>query len=285
MPKFAANLTMMFNEVPFPQRFAAAAKAGFSAVEFLFPYEYAPREVAGWLHESDLQNVLFNLPPGDWASGERGIASLPGREEEFRASVAWALEYAEALGTPRLHVMAGLFPGSADRATHHAVYVANLQYAARELAQRGLTLLIEPINHRDMPGYFLHSQAQAHAIREEVGQPNVQVQMDCYHVQIAEGDIAMKLRRYLKHVGHIQIAGVPDRGEPDDGEVNYPYLFRLIDELGYAGWIGCEYRPRAGSETGLGWLQSMVATAAAISKDSIGWKAGENAGLPASRED
>ncbi len=260
MPKFAANLSMMFNEVPFPERFAAAAKAGFSAVEFLFPYEHAPREVAGWLKEGGLQNVLFNLPPGDWAAGERGITSLPGREAEFQAGVAKALEYAEALGTPRLHAMAGLFPDGADRAAHHAVYVANLRYAAQALAKRGLTLLIEPINHRDIPRFFLHSQAQAHAIREEVGEPNLKVQMDFYHVQISEGDIAMKLRRYFDQVGHIQIAGVPDRGEPDDGEVDYSYLFRVLDELGYAGWVGCEYRPRAGTEAGLGWLQSMAAT-------------------------
>ena len=256
MPKFAANLSMMFNEVPFPQRFAAAAKAGFSAVEFLFPYDYAAGEVAGWLKENGLQNVLFNLPPGDWSAGERGTTSLPDREAEFQAGVARALEYAQALGTPRLHAMAGLLPAGADRAAHHAVYVANLRYAARELAKRGLPLLIEPINHRDIPGFFLHSQAQAHAIREEVGEPNLKVQMDFYHVQVSEGDIETKLRRYFEHVGHIQIAGVPARGEPDNGEVNYPYLFQVLDSLGYEGWIGCEYRPRAGTEAGLGWLQS-----------------------------
>ena len=259
MPKFAANLTMMFNEVPFPQRFAAAARAGFKAVEFLFPYEHRPAEVAGWLKENKLFNALFNMPPGDWAAGERGLASLPGREEEFRASVATALEYAKAQGTPCLHAMAGLLPAGADRAAHRAVYVENLRYAARALAPHGITLLIEPINSRDMPGYFLSTQAEAHAIREQVGEPNLKVQMDFYHVQIMEGDIAMTLKKYFDHVGHIQIASVPARNEPDDGEVNYRYLFRLLDELGYAGWVGCEYRPRGRTEDGLGWLKTLNA--------------------------
>ncbi len=258
MPKFAANLTMMFNEVPFPQRFAAAAAAGFKAVEFLFPYEHTPGEVAGWLTENGLENVLFNMPPGDWAAGERGIASLPGREEEFRASVARALEYAQALGTPRLHAMCGLLKDEADRAAHRRTYVENLRYAARELAKHDRMLLIEPINTRDIPGYFLNTQADAHAVREEVGAPNLKVQMDFYHVQIVEGDIAMRFRKHFDHVGHIQVASVPERNEPDDGEVNYRYLFRLVDALGYGGWIGCEYRPRAGSAEGLGWLKTLV---------------------------
>ena len=258
MPKFAANLTMMFNEVPFPQRFAAAAAAGFTAVEFLFPYDYAPQEVAQWLNENGLKNVLFNMPPGDWAAGERGLASLPGREEAFRAGVARAIEYARALGAPRLHAMAGLLPAEADHSRHRAVYVDNLRYAAEALAQHGLDLLIEPINTRDIPGYFLNTQAEAHAVREEAGAANLKVQMDFYHVQIVEGDIAMKFRKYFEHVGHIQVAGVPERNEPDDGEVNYRYLFQLVDELGYGGWIGCEYRPRAGTTQGLGWLKTLV---------------------------
>lgn len=257
MPKFAANLTMMFNEVPFPQRFAAAAKAGFEAVEFLFPYEHPVPAVAGWLKENRLRNVLFNLPPGDWTGGERGIAALPGREAEFEASVVQALEYAQALATPNLHAMAGLLPPDADRARHRQIYIENLRYAARQLARHGMGLLIEPINTRDIPGYFLNTQAEAHAIREEVGEPNLKVQMDFYHVQIVEGDIAMRLRKYFAHVGHIQIAGVPERNEPDDGEVNYSYLFRLLDELGYAGWVGCEYRPRAGTENGLKWMRAL----------------------------
>ena len=261
MPKFAANLSMMFTEVPFLERFGAAARAGFSAVEFLFPYDYAPEVIAAELKTHRLANVLFNLPPGDFAAGERGLASIPGREAEFAASVERALLYAQALGTPRVHVMAGLLPASADRETHRAAYVANLRRAAEAGARAGVTMLIEPINTRDIPGYFLNTQADAHAIREDVGAPNLKVQMDLYHVQIVEGDIAVKLRRYMPHVGHIQIAGVPERHEPDIGEVNYPYLFRLLDQLGYDGWIGCEYRPANGTVAGLGWLAREIAAA------------------------
>lgn len=254
MPRFAANLSMMFPELPFLERFGAAAAAGFRGVEFLFPYDFAPQDVARVLRGNALENVLFNLPPGDWAAGERGVASLPGREAEFRAGVARAIEYAQALGTPRVHAMAGLLPAGADRARHREVYVANLRHAAAEAARHRLEVLIEPINTRDIPGYFLNTQAEAHAVREEVGAPNLKVQMDLYHAQIVEGDLAMKIRRYLPHVGHFQIAGVPERHEPDRGEVNYPYLLRLLDELGYAGWIGCEYRPAGRTEDGLGWL-------------------------------
>lgn len=255
MPKFAANLSTMFNELPFVDRFEAAAKAGFTAVEFLFPYDHTPEAIAAKLKRHALENVLFNMPPGDWTAGERGLACLPGREEEFRAGVALALRNASAFGTPRLHAMAGLLSRAADHATQRATYVANLRYAAAEAAKHGITVLIEPINTRDMPGYFLNTQADAHAIREEVAAPNLKVQMDFYHVQIGEGDLAMKLRKFLPHVGHIQIAGVPERNEPDTGEINYPYLFRLIDELGYEGWVGCEYRPARGTVDGLGWLK------------------------------
>ncbi|MBL8540357.1 MAG: hydroxypyruvate isomerase family protein [Betaproteobacteria bacterium] len=259
MPKFAANLTMMFNEIPFPQRFAAAARAGFRAVEFLFPYDYPPAEVAGWLREAGLESVLFNLPPGDWGAGERGLAALPGRESEFRAGVARALEYAQALGTPRLHAMAGLVPEGVSRAACLETYIENLRHAARELARHGRTLLIEPINGRDMPGYFLQTQAEAHAIREAVAEPNLKVQMDFYHAQIVEGDLATTFRKCFDGIGHVQIASVPERHEPDDGEVNYPYLFGLLDRLGYAGWVGCEYRPRGRTEDGLGWLRAALA--------------------------
>jgi hydroxypyruvate isomerase len=254
MPKFAANLSMMFTEVPFLERFGAAANAGFRAVEFLFPYAYAAADIARELRAHRLTNVLFNLPPGDWAAGERGIASIPGRETEFRQGVTDALGYARTLGTPRVHVTAGLLPAGASRAAHRAAYVTNLAYAAQEAARDGIEILIEPINTRDIPGYFLNTQAEAHAIREEVGAANLKVQMDLYHVQIVEGDVAVKLRRYLPHVGHIQIAGVPDRHEPDTGELSYPYLFRLLDELGYEGWVGCEYRPANGTLAGLGWM-------------------------------
>ena len=254
MPRFAANLSMMFTEVPFPQRFAAAAAAGFKGVEFLFPYDHTPAEVAGWLQENHLENALFNMPPGDWASGERGIAALPGREDEFRAGVARAIEYAKALGTKRVHMMAGLIPAGADIDSHRKLYLANLRHAARECAQAGIEVMLEPINGRDMPGYFLQTQDQAHALRKACGEPNVKVQFDFYHAQIMEGDLAMTLRRCFDGVGHVQIASVPTRNEPDDGEVNYPYLYKLLDELGYSGWVGCEYRPRGRTEDGLGWL-------------------------------
>jgi 2-dehydrotetronate isomerase len=257
VPNFAANLTMMFTEVPFLERFSAAAQAGFKAVEFLFPYEHHAEDIATQLKTNRLQNVLFNLPPGDWANGERGMASLPGREVEFRENVTKALAYAQALGTPCLHAMAGLLPEGADAAAHRTSFVANLRYACAQAAKQGITILIEPINTRDIPRYFLNTQADAHAIREEVGAANLKVQMDFYHVQIVEGDIAMKVRRYLPHIGHIQIAGVPERNEPDTGEINYPYLFRLLDELGYDGWLGCEYRPAKGTAEGLGWMKSV----------------------------
>jgi 2-dehydrotetronate isomerase len=258
MPRFAANLSMMFNEVPFPQRFAAAGKAGFKAVEFLFPYDHPAADVARWMKEAGVVNALFNMPPGDFAAGERGIASLPGREAEFRAGVAKALEYAAALGTPTIHAMAGLLPAGADRARHRAVYVENLRYAAGELAKAGLGLVIEPINTRDIPGYFINTQAEGHAIREEIGAPNLKVQMDFYHAQIVEGDVTMTFRKYFEHIGHVQIASVPGRHEPDEGELDYRHVFRLLDECGYKGWVGCEYRPRGRTEDGLGWLTTMA---------------------------
>jgi hydroxypyruvate isomerase len=255
MPRFAANLSLMFNEVPFLDRFAAAAAAGFRAAEFLFPYQHSPDAIAQRLAASNLENILFNMPPGDWASGERGLACLPGREQEFRQGVATALSYARALGTQRLHAMAGIVPPGAARAACEQTYLGNLRYAAQQLARAGLTLLIEPINTRDMPGYFLNTQAQAAAICAAVGLPNLKMQMDCYHMQIAEGDIATKLRAYAHLCGHIQIAGVPERNEPDTGEVRYPYLFQLLDDVGYSGWIGCEYRPAGNTLDGLAWFQ------------------------------
>jgi hydroxypyruvate isomerase len=267
MPRFAANLTMLYNEHAFLDRFAAAAVDGFRAVEYLFPYAHEAGQIAQRLADHGLQQVLFNAPPGDWEAGERGIASLPGREAEFRAGIARALDYAQALGCPRIHVMAGLVPPDADRIRHQATYEANLAWAAQQAATAGRDILIEPINPRDMPGYLLSRQDEAHRIVQGIGAPNLKVQMDLYHCQVVEGDVAMKLRQYLPtgRVGHLQIAGVPQRHEPDLGELNYPYLFQVIAEVsaacGWDGWIGCEYRPArgavaSGTSDGLGWLKA-----------------------------
>jgi 2-dehydrotetronate isomerase len=259
MPRFAANLTMMYNEHPFIERFAAAARDGFKAVEFLFPYEFAASELKARLDAHGLAQVLFNAPPGDWAGGERGIAALPGREDEFKRGIDTALEYAAVLGSPKLHVMAGMIADN-DRARHRDVYLCNIAYAAQAARSAGITILIEPINTRDMPGYFLNRQDDAHAICRELDASNLRVQFDCYHCQIVEGDLATKLERDIAGIGHIQVAGAPERHEPDVGELNYPYLFELIDALGYDGWIGCEYRPRAGTSAGLGWFAGHRAT-------------------------
>jgi hydroxypyruvate isomerase len=255
MPRLAANLSMMYTEHPFLERFAAAARDGFLGVEFLFPYEFAAAELKSRLGEHGLTQALFNAPPGDWAAGERGIASLPGREDDFRRGVDQALEYAAVLGNRKLHVMAGLVRPGQDRAAHRDVYLKNLARAASAAATAGVTVVIEPINTRDMPGYFLNRQDQAQAIRAEVGADNLKVQFDIYHCQIVEGDIAMKLERDMPGIGHIQVAGVPQRHEPDQGELNYPYLFERIDALDYSGWVGCEYRPKAGTTAGLGWAK------------------------------
>ncbi len=262
MPKFAANLSMLYPELDFLDRFEAAARDGFKAVEYLFPYAFEGREIAARLEAHGLQQVLFNAPPGDWDGGERGMACLPGREAEFRAGMAQALEYAQALACPRIHVMAGLLPAGTERETLYATYTSNLRWAAAEAARQGVEVLIEPINTRDIPRFFLNRQDHAHEVVADVGAVNLKVQMDLYHCQIVEGDLAMKLRQYLPtgNVGHVQIAGVPQRHEPDVGELNYPYLFSVLDELGYAGWVGCEYRPQAGSQTGgtsagLAWLK------------------------------
>jgi hydroxypyruvate isomerase len=259
MPRFSAHLTQLFTEFAFPSRFGAAARCGFEACEFRFPFEFPARDIAQWLRDSGMQNVLFNVRAGDWSRGERGIAVLPGRQTEFRESIAEALEYARVLRTPNLHVMAGIVPvGEAiERCTE--TFVENLRFAA-EAAGSGVTLLVEALNLHDTPNYFLTTQAQAHAIRESVGAANVKVQMDLYHTQRMEGDLATKLREYLPFIGHVQVAGVPGRHEPDEGEVNYRYVFRLLDEIGYAGWVGCEYVPRIRTEDGLAWMQSLVAT-------------------------
>jgi len=263
MPRFAANLSFMYAEHAFVDRFAAAAQDGFAAVEYLFPYEVPAAELAGRLSDHALTQALFNAPPGDFAAGERGLACLPERRDEFRRGFAeQALPYAQALRCRRIHVMAGLVPAGADRRALRETYLDNLRWAAREADSAGVDVLIEPINTRDIPGYFLNRQDEAHAVLDEVGAPNLKVQMDLYHCQIVEGDLATKLRRYLPNgrVGHLQIAGVPERHEPDVGELHHPYLFALLDELGYAGHVGCEYRPRAGTSAGLGWFQPWKAS-------------------------
>ena len=267
MPRFAANLSMLYNEHAFLDRFAAAAADGFRAVEYLFPYAFEAGELARRLADHGLEQVLFNSPPGDWDAGERGLACLPGREADFRAGVERALGYARTLNCPRIHLMAGLAPAGAERARLQATYESNLAWAAGQAAQAGVRVLIEPINTRDIPGFFLNRQDEAHRIVQAIGSAHLQVQMDLYHCQIVEGDVAMKLRQYLPtgRVGHIQIAGVPQRHEPDRGELNHAYLFEVIDELSvgsasgtWDGWVGCEYRPARGAvpngtRDGLGW--------------------------------
>ena len=254
MPRFAANLSMLYPEHDFLDRFAAAATDGFEAVEYLFPYAHEPAVLAARLADHGLRQVLFNAPPGDWDAGERGIACIPGREADFRRGFDEALRYADALDCPRLHVMAGLAPDGIERARLQATYEANLGWAAA--AADGRDVLIEPINSRDIPRFFLNRQDAAHRIVETIGAVNLKVQMDLYHCQIVEGDVATKLRQYLPtgRVGHLQIAGVPDRHEPDTGELEYRYLFDVIDEVaaasGWDGWVGCEYRPRLGAQRG-----------------------------------
>ena len=253
MPKFAANLSWLFQEKSFLERFAAAAQSGFKAVEFLFPYAFPPSEIATKLAENNLKAVLFNLPPGDFDRGERGIAALPGREKDFQASVELALEYAEALNADRLHVMAGITP-NLNPAKAQATYLANIRFALDQITGSDRLITLEPINDRDIPGYFLRTVEQAADILAELDHPQLKIQLDWYHLQIMGGDLTRRTRQFFPQVGHIQLAGVPDRNEPDRGEVNFPYLFRLVDELGYEGWIGCEYRPLGKTEDGLTWL-------------------------------
>jgi 2-dehydrotetronate isomerase len=274
MPQFAANLSFLYPELPFLGRFEAAAKDGFKAVEFMFPYAYEAKELSARLRGNGLRQVLFNLPPAGtdamsiesaWTAGIRGLACLEGRQAELLAGAELALRYADALQCPSLHMMAGILPASKTRADLLPVYATHTRATGKLLATQGLELLIEPINTRDIPGYFLNRQDHAHELLEAIAQPNVKVQMDLYHCQIVEGDVAMKIRHYLPtgNVGHFQIAGSPERHEPDVGEMNYPYLFDLIDALGYTGWVGCEYKPRLGGQAGgtsagLAWLKPYV---------------------------
>ena len=253
MPRFSANLGFLFQEVSFFDRFEAAARAGFRGVEHGFPYEAPPEDIAARLQAYGLEQALCNLPPGDPARGERGVAALPGREEVFAECVERALKYAQVLSCRCLHATAGTPPAGVSRQDCEAVFVHNLRWAAETLKPHGVRILIEPLNTRDNPGYFLTTIAQARQLMERVGSDNLFVQMDLYHCQVMRGDLAEEIKTHLPLVGHIQIAGNPGRHEPDIGEINYPYLFDLLDDLGYTGWVGCEYRPRGNTMAGLGW--------------------------------
>ena len=253
MPRLAANLSMMFNEVPFLERFAAARKAGFEAVEFLFPYEFPAKELRQRLDDNGLTQALFNMPPGDWAKGERGLASLPGRGEEFRASVQRSLDYAAALDCKLVHCMAGMVPEGVSPITAASLYAANLAWAGELAKPAGVKLVIEPINHRDMPGYFLHTEAQGAAVVEAIGRDRLGLQFDVYHCQITEGDVTKRMEAFMPVIAHMQIADVPARNEPGTGEIGWAFVFRRMDELGYQGWVGCEYRPAGETVAGLEW--------------------------------
>ena len=254
MPTFAANLSMLFTELDFLDRFAAARNAGFDAVEFLFPYAFEPRQISARLQRYDLQLALFNMPAGDWTAGERGIACDPRRIEEFRDGVQLGIDYALELGVPHLHCLAGIRPPRVEFERAHATYVENLRHAAEECRFHELELLIEPINDRDIPGYFLTSTRQAAAIIAECGAGNLFLQYDIYHMQRMEGDLAATIRQNLPLIRHIQLADVPGRHQPGTGEIHFPYLFRLLDELGYTGRVGCEYAPLGATVDSLEWL-------------------------------
>lgn len=255
MPKFNANLSMMFNEVGFLERFDAAAKAGFRGVEFLFPYDFPAAQIREKLDRHKLEMVLFNMPPGDFAAGERGMACNPAKVAQFQENVGKTLEYATALGAKQIHVMAGLKPVAVSEDRMRETYIANLQFAGRELAKHGIKLLIEAINTRDIPGFYLNYSRQAFDIMHYAAVPNLYFQYDIYHMQIMEGDIAPTVEKNLAKIAHMQLADTPGRHEPGTGEIHYPFLFQHFDRIGYPGWIGCEYRPAGRTEDGLGWLE------------------------------
>lgn len=260
MPKYAANLTMLFTEAPFLDRFALAAQAGFQAVEFLFPYAFPAHEIRQRLQDNGLQLVLHNLPAGDWDAGERGIACLPDRVAEFRSGVSQAIEYAKVLGVPQLNCLVGKTPAGVDDALLRSTLVQNLRYAAAELKKAGLKLLVEPINFYDIPGFYLSRSAQTLAVLDEVGADNLYLQYDIYHMQRMEGELAATMTQHLARIAHIQLADNPGRNEPGTGEINYPFLFAHLDRIGYQGWIGCEYKPATTTQAGLGWRDRMNAT-------------------------
>ncbi len=257
MPRLCANLSMMFNEVPFLDRFQAARSAGFEGVEFLFPYDHPAAELRKRLDDAGLQQVLFNMPPGDWAAGERGIASLPGRQQEFRDGVERALDYAEALGCKMVHCMAGIPPADLPHATAWALYAANLAWAAERMVARGVRLVLEPINHRDMPGFLLNTTGQGAAMVEALGRDRAGLQFDVYHCQVTEGDLTKRMEALMPVIAHMQIADVPARHEPGTGEIAWPFVFAAMDRLSYKGWVGCEYRPAGDTVQGLAWRQRL----------------------------
>ena len=258
MPQFAANLSMLFTELPFMERFAAARAAGFDAVEYLFPYPYSREELGAALRGNNLRQVLHNLPAGDWDAGERGIACHPDRVSEFREGVARAISYASFLGCPQVNCLAGKLPDGVAYEHAHATLVGNLGFAAKALQEVGIRLLIEPINSYDIPGFFLTRTDQALALMDEVGSPNLFLQYDIYHAQRMEGELGATLRKHLDRIGHIQLADNPGRNEPGTGEINYRWLLRHIDAIGYAGTIGCEYKPKTTTAEGLGWRAALV---------------------------
>lgn len=254
MPKIAANLTMMFNEFPFAERIAVAAKAGFKGVEYLFPYDYAKEDLAEWNEAAGVEQVLINCPAGDWANGERGTACIPGRENEFRDGVGTAIEYALALKCPRIHLVAGLAPaGGSERVAHEDTYRANIAYAGDELAKHGLIGLLETLNSRDVPGFLMNNSSQVLVVLQELDRQNLKLQFDVYHVQIMEGDISKRFDTCLDQIGHVQIANPPLRHEPDNGELNYDFILQHIDDSGYDGWVACEYIPAGDTLSGLKW--------------------------------
>ncbi len=253
--RLCANLSMMFNELPFLDRFEAAARAGFKGVEFLFPYDHQAAEIRARLEAAGLEQVLFNAPPGEWNGGERGLAALPGRQAEFRDGIARALDYAGVLGNKLLHVMAGIPSPTLSPVTAAAMYAANLAWAAEQATAAGIKLVIEPINHRDMPGFHLNTMAQGAAVIEAIGRDRIGLQFDLYHCQITEGDLTERLNTFMPVIAHMQIADVPGRHEPGTGEINWSFVFSRIDALGYDGWVGCEYRPAGETVAGLDWRE------------------------------
>lgn len=257
MPKFAANLTLLFNEVRFLERFEQAANSGFNAVEYLFPYDYSTDELRTLLDRHGLKQVLHNMPPGDWDAGERGIAILPDRVDEFKAGVTRTIEYASALGCPQVNCLAGLTPNNVAKERLYETLVENLQYAAAALKQHNIKLLVEAINYHDIPGFYLNTSRQVEQLIEDVGSDNLFFQYDIYHMQIMEGDLANTIERLLPIIPHMQLADNPGRHEPGTGEINYPWLFQYLDNLGYDGYIGCEYRPLSTTLDGLSWFQSL----------------------------